>query len=228
MHRIVPLEVRRTLGIAAYEWRLRLARFRIDALGRSPFLSMRDRVYDDRFFDEVDAETPAMYRRLVDSLVERRSLASVVDVGCGTGIMLTRFAEHGVAVRGIEGSRAAIRRSQIGDLIVRANLERGVPDIGRFDLCLCVEVAEHLLPGSARRLISGLTRLSDVVVFTAAAPGQPGKAHVNLKPKSYWHALFAERGYVVSGLDRELREAIAGIPEPAYIHANLMTFERVT
>ena len=35
---------------------------------------------------------------------------------------------------GVEGSHAAIERSQLGDRIVRANLERGVPNLGRFDL----------------------------------------------------------------------------------------------
>jgi hypothetical protein len=74
--------------------------------------------------------------------------------------------------------------------------------------------------------VEGLARLSDVVVFTAAPPGQRGVAHINLRPKEYWSDLFGRHGLSQGGLERELREAIADMPEPRYIHANLMVFER--
>ncbi len=195
-------------------------------LGGLPFLRMRDLVYDDRFFEEIDAESDALYTELVGAVMEMWAPRSVVDVGCGTGLMLAKLAERGVAVRGVEGSIAAIRRSRVGDRIVRADLERGVPRLGRFDLCLCIEVAEHLRPRSARRLVEGLAHLSDVVVFTAARPGQPGIAHLNPQPKSYWRSLFEAKGFASSPRDSELIWAIQDVPEPEYIHANLMVFER--
>jgi SAM-dependent methyltransferase len=225
----VPKRVRRPVGSAAFRaWRpVREAPARLpELLGRVPILAVRDLVYDDGFYDRADPEPAALYDRIVDVLVELCSPKSVVDVGCGSGIMLTRFAQHGVEVRGVEGSRAAIRRSGLADRIVRANLERGVPDLGRFDLCVCVEVAEHLRPGAAPSLVAGLARLSDVVLFTAASPGQPGVAHINLRPQSYWSELFARHGLARDRLEREVRSASATVPEPAYIHANLMVFER--
>jgi SAM-dependent methyltransferase len=197
-----------------------------EILGRVPILAVRGLVYDDGFYDRADPEPEALYARIVDALVELRSPRSVVDVGCGTGFMLGRFAEHGLEVRVVEGSRAAIRRSGLEDRIVRANLEREVPEVGRFDLCLCIEVAEHLRPASAPRLVAGLARLSDVVLFTAAPPGQGGTAHINLRPKAYWTELFSRHGLEASGLEQELRKAIAHVPEPRYIHTNLMVFER--
>jgi SAM-dependent methyltransferase len=229
VRRAIPLRVRRPLGIAAYRVLrpIREAPAQLpELLGRVPVLAVRDLVYDDRFYDTADPEPAALYDRIVDVLVELRSPRSVVDVGCGSGMMLARFSEHGVEVRGIEGSRAAIRRSGFADRIVRANLERGVPDLGRFDLCLCIEVAEHLRPASAPGLVAGLARLSDVVVFTAAPPGQRGIAHINLKPKPYWRELFARHGLEQGSVERELHERIADVPEPEYIHANLMVFER--
>lgn len=197
-----------------------------ELLGRVPVLAARDLVYGDRFYEVTDKETRQLYARIVDALLELRSPRSVVDVGCGTGLMLERFAAHGVLVQGVEGSRSAIRRSSVGDRIHRANLERGVPTLGRFELCLCFELAEHLRASSAGPLVEGLARLSDVVVFTAAAPGQPGIAHVNLRPKEYWSDLFAANGLERSLLEHELLEAVADVPEPRYIHTNLMVFER--
>jgi SAM-dependent methyltransferase len=223
---VVPLAVRRPLGIGIYHARLRATDLRERVLGQVPILAVRNLVYNDRFYDSVDPLARPLYQRMVEALVRLRSPRSVVDVGCGTGVMLGKFADQSVSVRGIEGSQAAIRRSRLGDRIVRANLEHGVPDVGRFDLCLCIEVAEHLSSRSAARLVEGLTRLSDVVVFTAAPPGQRGTAHLNPQPKSYWRALFAGCGFSESSLERELLEAIADVPQPEYIHANLMVFER--
>jgi 2-polyprenyl-3-methyl-5-hydroxy-6-metoxy-1,4-benzoquinol methylase len=222
----VPLRIRKPLGIRAHGAARRTRELARTALGRAPLLAARDLVYDDSFYENVDADSAVLYRRLVDALCDLRAPASVVDVGCGTGLMLARFAEHGALVTGVEGSRAAIRRSRVADRIVRANLERGVPDLGRFDLCLCIEVAEHLSARSGARLVAGLTRLSDVVVFTAAPPGQRGTSHINSRPKQYWQAQFATRGFVRSALEGELLDAIAEVPEPGYIHANLMVFER--
>jgi SAM-dependent methyltransferase len=204
---------------SALRWRAK------QAAARLPFLFAKEFIYDDAFFDqEVAAQT--MYGRLVDVLYELLKPSSVVDVGCGRGLILARFAEKGVRVRGIEGSRHAIARSQVGDRIVRANLERGVPLLGRFDLCVCIEVAEHLPERSARRLVEGLAALSDRVVFTAATPGQGGRHHVNEQPNSYWRSRFEEVGYVPSGLLQEIRSRIADIPEPPWMHANLMMFEK--
>lgn len=229
MRRVIPLSVRRPLGIAVYRVRRRIREAPeqlSEILGRVPILAVRNLAYGDRFYDRADPELAGLHEAMVDALIELRSPRSVVDVGCGTGLMLRRFAEQRVVVQGVEGSRTAIRRSQLGDRIVRANLEREVPDLGRFDLSLCIEVAEHLRPASAAGLVEGLVRLSDVVVFTAAPPGQRGVAHINLQTKDYWRKLFEHHGFSRSVLERELLEAIAAVPEPEYIHANLMVFER--
>jgi SAM-dependent methyltransferase len=229
LHAVAPIRVRRPLGIAVFRAVGAARRIRSlprEILGRLPLLAARERVYDEAFYERGDPEIVVLYDAMVDALLELRSPASVVDVGCGSGLMLRRFRARGVLVRGVEGSRAAIRRSALGDVVVRANLERGVPQLGRFDLCLCIEVAEHLRPAAAPRLVAGLAGLSDVVVFSAAGPGQPGTAHLNVRPKDYWSQLFARHGFVPAAFESELARAVAAVPEPAYIHTNLMVFER--
>jgi 2-polyprenyl-3-methyl-5-hydroxy-6-metoxy-1,4-benzoquinol methylase len=71
---------------------------------------------------------------------------TVIDVGCGVGTWLAVLAENGVAdVWGIDGDyvdRALLEipeeRFLPHDLTKPVRLER------RFDLVLCLEVAEHL------------------------------------------------------------------------------------
>jgi len=48
-----------------------------------------------------------------------------------------------------------------------------------FDLAVSMEVAEHLPEQVSEPYIDLLTRLSRVVVFTAARPGLGGSDHVN-------------------------------------------------
>ena len=197
------------------------------AIAHLPFLAAKDRVYDDEFFAYIDDAHRPMYERVSASIYEQVRPQTAVDVGCGTGFILARLAERGVDVRGIEGSRAAIQRSEIGERIMRANLDRGVPQIGRFDLCICIEVAEHLPERSAKPLVDGLTGLSDTVLFTAAVPGQgTGTHHINEQPHEYWHALFSDAGFGLSDLADRIRADIADIPTPTWMHANLMSFAR--
>jgi SAM-dependent methyltransferase len=196
-------------------------------LAHLPLLAAKQPLYDRSFFEYQDRIQNPVYEALADALYARLRPRSVVDVGCGTGFLLARFAMRGATIRGLEGSRHAIALSPVADSITRCNLERGVPRVGRFDLCLCIEVAEHLPARTARMLVRGLTALSDVVVFTAATPGQGGAHHINLRPRSFWSTLFDDEGYSPSGLARHLRSAIDGVDSPAWwIRENLMVFER--
>jgi hypothetical protein len=78
---------------------------------------------------------------------------------------------------------------------VEHDLTRELPDLGRFDLAVCLEVAEHLPASRAALFVADLVKLSPVVLFSAAIPGQPGVHHVNCQWPAYWADLFAFHGY---------------------------------
>jgi hypothetical protein len=65
----------------------------------------------------------------------------------------------------------------------------------RFDLAVCLEVAEHLPESRAQGLVDDLVSLAPCVLFSAAVPGQGGTHHVNEQYLSYWKQLFVNRGY---------------------------------
>jgi SAM-dependent methyltransferase len=192
-----------------------------------PLLAAKELVYDRNYYLAIDAVHRPLYRLLADAVAKLVEPKTAIDVGCGTGLVLTRLSERGVEVTGIEGSRHAIELSGLGDHVIKANLERDIPRLGTFDVCFCIEVAEHLPGRSATPLVDRLTELSDIVVFTAAPPGQGGSHHVNEQPQSYWEERFEARGF-----DRDadgesaLKGHIADIPEPAWMHQNLMLFRR--
>lgn len=69
-------------------------------------------------------------------------------------------------------------------------------DLGRrFDLVTCLEVAEHLPSDASETLVDSLCRHADVIVFSAAVPGQGGTGHINERRASFWAALFGTHGY---------------------------------
>jgi hypothetical protein len=96
-------------------------------------------------------------------------------------------------------------------------------------LVICTEVAEHLPANVASQLVSHLVSLSDVILFTAATPGQGGRHHLNEQPHSYWVALFAQLGFTRSpGDEAYLLEGIADIRQALYVHDNLMVYRNAS
>lgn len=124
--------------------------------------------------------------------------ASVVDVGCGIGTWLQVFAELGVTrLQGLDGDHVNAASLRIpASQFQTHDLRQPLPDLGRFDVALSLEVAEHLPGVSAFGFVAGLTRLAPVVVFSAAIPGQGGTEHVNEQWPEYWEELFAAHDYV--------------------------------
>ena len=103
--------------------------------------------------------------------------ASVIDIGCGVGTWLQVFREIGVAdILGVDGAyvdRAQLRIPTAGFLA--RDVSQPLEPLGRrFDLALCLEVAEHVEEARAENLLGSLTALAPVVFFSAAVPGQGG------------------------------------------------------
>lgn len=121
----------------------------------------------------------------------------VVDVGCGIGTWLAEAEKLGATVlRGFDGpwvDPASLRSPAIRFSAV--DLEQELPEYERYDLAISVEVAEHVSAANADRFLESLTRLADVIIFSAAIPGQGGVSHVNEQWPSYWQRKFAARGY---------------------------------
>lgn len=125
--------------------------------------------------------------------------ASVLDVGCGLGTWLSVVQSMGVGeITGIDGPW--IEKSNLRvpkDVVMIRDLERPF-DLGRrYDLAICLEVAEHLDEKDARSFVTSIAAHADVVLFSAAIPFQGGHHHINEQWPDYWRALFGAIGYDV-------------------------------
>ena len=122
---------------------------------------------------------------------------SVIDVGCGTGDWLQSFSLNGVPkIVGLDGKDRTKDSLPIDKMEFRmTDLSKPFPQADHFDLALSLEVAAYLPPESAVGFVTSLTKLSDVVVFSAAIPGQGGIGHVNERWPGYWVTLFKDQGF---------------------------------
>ncbi|WP_268035819.1 class I SAM-dependent methyltransferase [Algoriphagus sp. PAP.12] len=131
---------------------------------------------------------------------------SILDVGCGIGTWLKSSSDLGISdIIGIDGEyvnkeQLLIQESQFlgKDLNHKFYLKRN------FDLLLCLEVAEHLSEFVSDMFIDSLVRHSDVILFSAAIPGQGGQNHLNEQWPDYWAKKFSVHEFVFLDIIRPL------------------------
>lgn len=182
--------------------------------------------YDEAFYRRHRDWARAAAEEVVPRVLRFVPARSVVDVGCGDGTWLRTFLDCGVPeVLGLEGGHVSTEVLQVpASCVRRHDLRLGLPNGISADLGLSLEVAEHLPEACARQFVEGLVRLSPVVLFSAAIPGQGGSGHLNEQWPDYWAALFEEKGFTVIDC---LRKELWGNPRVKWWYAqNLLLFAR--
>lgn len=136
-------------------------------------------------------------RHILEFLFRFYRPASILDVGCGLGTWLNTAAKLGVSdLKGIDGEWLDTAHLDVAaNLVQKCDLEKPFDLSRRFDLAICLEVAEHLSKDMADAFIASLTRHAPAVLFSAAIPHQGGHHHVNEQFPPYWVAKFAEHGF---------------------------------
>jgi hypothetical protein len=154
--------------------------------------------------------------------------SSVIDIGCGCGIYLKAFHDLGIKdLVGYDGSENAIKKSLLPEKIKLHDLRHRIQLNRKYDLCLCMEVAEHIENRYSESLVDTLTNLSDTVFFTAAPPGQGGEHHINEQPFSFWINLFEKKGFnYIHALTQKISEEMKSKNVIWWVARNLMIFRR--
>jgi SAM-dependent methyltransferase len=194
-----------------------------------------DGAFGDAFWD-LHADGAWDWPGFAGCILRYTGPRAVVDIGCGDAKLLA--AIHALApainVRGYDGSlvartRAAGHGVEVApvdlDRLGGAELARLVAECRAFDTALCLEVAEHLLPWHAGRLLTVLAACP-TVVFSAAPPGQGGTLHMNERPGAYWVRRFAALGYDLSARDPQFRADLATLSLPPWYARNTHVFDR--
>jgi SAM-dependent methyltransferase len=154
------------------------------------------RTYDKPFF-EMHIAWRAEYEAIADLLIKTMEFSSAVDLGCGNAFIISRLQQCGKAVAGVDGSAYALAAApaDVSGLIQIHDLRTPL-FVGKFDLAICTDVAEHLEPHFSDVLIHTVCAHSKgLVYFSAAVPGQGGHYHFNEQPHAYWVEKFQRHGF---------------------------------
>lgn len=152
--------------------------------------------YSVSYYEGLKEDSLSSAANVVPILLNLFRTRTVVDVGCGSGTWAKTYMDAGCDVLGIDGSIV-----QPGQLLIpperflQRDLAQPLTLDRTFDLVNCLEVAEHLSPSRGPSFVADLCRMGDVVVFSAAVPGQGGTHHVNEQWPSYWIPLFERHGF---------------------------------
>lgn len=120
--------------------------------------------------------------------------------GGAIGVWAKEFLNCGIEkVRVIDGPW--IDKTQLlisEDQFTVFDLGSGKPyhDKNKYDIACSFECAEHISKDYADLFVENLVNLSDIIIFSAAIPGQGGDYHINEQKQSYWINKFKERGYI--------------------------------
>ncbi len=155
--------------------------------------------YSGEFFDAIEKGSLQSAQLVVPLVLELAQPQSVIDVGCGRGAWLRAFRNAGVKkIQGIDGDYVDAASLLIPQECFSAvHLNKPFALSGRYDLAVCLEVAEHLPATMASVLVRQLTSVAPLILFSAAIPGQRGTNHINERLPSYWRELFSALGFTM-------------------------------
>lgn len=218
-YRLLPAPLRRSGPLN------RLALRVIQAVGD------RDDIYSPKYFQTlVEPYARRSAPQMARSIVETFSPASAVDVGCGSGVLLTELRKLGVRnLLGLDSAEAGLDIARARAVDVRSfdiSTDRWTEQ-KTFDIAISMETAEHLPVASTEQYVVLLCEFAPVVIFTAAHPGQGGIGHLNEQPPEYWIKKFQRHGFQWSEKTADAWKPIwraAGVAD-FYID-NLMIFQK--
>lgn len=160
--------------------------------------------YNDNFYNNMCSGAIKSANVLDPILIDMFNPSSVIDVGCGRGYWLKPFYDHGIKITGCDGEYNVGKLVIPDDCFKPIDLFVSDPSYGKYDLVVSLEVAEHLPEARASQFINALCSLSDIVVFSAAIPGQQGTNHINEQWPEYWAEKFASRGFYPVDIIRDV------------------------
>lgn len=161
-------------------------------------------MYPDQWHRTYSGKTKASADAILPDLLTAFGVTSLIEIGCGNAHWTQSAKEAGVddlqVVDGPWNNRdeLLVDRRHFVEADLAAPYEAG----RRFDMAVCLEVAEHVRHASADILVGTLTDAADVVVFGAAIPFQGGYEHINEQWPSWWREKFAAKGYTAYDLIR--------------------------
>lgn len=184
-------------------------------------------MYNKRYFETIEKVEKVQAETLSEILTELYKPTSVADVGCATGLYLWPFHINGIDTVGYDSADYAIENAVV-PTIQKVDLTNVMVAPKKTDLVICLEVLEHIELELSGGVINNMVSMSDLIIFSAAQPGQKGTGHINCQPKEFWETVFNIHGYVRDYNDEhKILDHVTKNDHAEWFKNNLQVFKRV-
>lgn len=132
---------------------------------------------------------------IADRIVREIRPQSALDAGCAMGFLIEALRKRGIEAFGVDISEYAVANipPEIRPYCWVGSVTEPFPR--HYDLIVCIEVLEHLLPMEAEQAVENFCRHAEDVLFSSTPTDFKEPSHVNVQPPEYWAELFSRYGF---------------------------------
>jgi len=158
-------------------------------------LQRRPVVYDEHFFQAAwFKEWEKLSGVLSDLIQSETKWRSIVDFGCGPGVMIDLMTDHGLDYVGCDYSKEAYQLylSHYGKFPMRyvSTLDEAISK--KRDVLLAFDVLEHMRDEEIANLIANTLSIPEMFFNISRTRGIPG--HINIKSDRAWLSFMESNG----------------------------------
>ncbi len=149
-------------------------------------------------FRYADPNHEKRFRFLAAILLKNFEFRTTLDAGCGMGHVVRNLLDAGVAARGLEVSKDAIKNYmpdlEKKGLVVLSSIDKMPFRDNEFDMVFCSDVMEHIPSFDVKASIKELIRVTGKYLVLTINMDNPYEYHPTILPRKEWETMFLESG----------------------------------
>jgi len=140
--------------------------------------------------NEIKEVTKIIFNE-VESYYNKNNI-DTIEFGCGGGWFSKEILNYTINLTCVEGCKNGVDdfKKNLDKDIIHHDLRYPFIADKKYELAICMEIAEHLEPPFAGTLIYTLTQSSDLIYFTFCEPRKKHIHHPNEQYLLYWENIF--------------------------------------
>ena len=160
---------------------------------------MNKEIYNEKYHIGRNDMTRYAAQVVIGELIKIMDIKTAIDLGGAIGVWIDelkkQLGEKFISGYVVDGDYIKDEIKLVKDNYITHDLEERFSIDKKFDIAISLETAEHLTPERGESFVEDLTKLSDVILFSACIPVGESIDHLNEREVSYWAKLFDMNGY---------------------------------